>query len=202
LPDDLRWLGERGSGEVSGGVVPGSGGVCPGALGQVDERDQDQRLFNESDCDDQALVRGGLRMMAEAHPDVVLMDIRMPVLDGIEATRRLLGAGAPAPRVLILTTFDEDEYVYAGLRAGASGFLLKSAPPADLVRAIEIVHDGQALLAPGLTQRLIEDYLRRPVVPESSFPELTHRETEIRQEIAGGRSNDEIAEALVISPAT
>ena len=176
-------------------------------------------------CDDQALVRGGLRMMVDAHdhlqvvgeaangrealqlaaerrPDVVLMDIRMPVLDGIEATEQLAGQGGADPRVLILTTFDEDEYVYAALRAGASGFMLKSAPPADLLRAIEIIHEGHALLAPGLTRRLIEDYLRRPIPPVRGFPELTPRETEILQHIAVGRSNNEIAGTLVISPAT
>ncbi len=176
-------------------------------------------------CDDQALVRGGLRMMvdaqdhvqvvgeaangrealqlaAERRPDVVLMDIRMPVLDGIEATEQLAGQGGADARVLMLTTFDEDEYVYAALRAGASGFMLKSAPPADLIRAIEIIHEGHALLAPGLTRRLIGDYLRRPIPPASGFPELTHRETEILQQIAVGRSNNETAETFVISPAT
>lgn len=176
-------------------------------------------------CDDQALVRSGLRMMLEAQPhlevvgeagdgagairlvaerrpDVVLMDIQMPTLDGIEATRRLLVEGADSPRVLILTTFDQDEYVYEALRAGASGFLLKSAPPTDLVRAVELVHDGQALLAPEVTRRLIENGLRWPAPTATGFPELTAREAEILQQIASGRSNLEIATELFISPAT
>src|SRR3954451_13313733 len=129
-------------------------------------------------ADDEALVRGGLRMILEAqpdieiageaddgraalelvarsHPDVVLMDIRMPAVDGLEATRRLLAGEAPAPRVLILTTFDLDEYVYEALRAGASGFLLKSAPPADLVHGVRAVMSGDALLAPAITRRLL-----------------------------------------------
>ena len=136
-------------------------------------------------ADDEALVRGGLRMILEAqpdieiageaddgraalelaarsHPDVVLMDIRMPGLDGLEATRRLLASAAPAPRVLILTTFDLDEYVYEALRAGASGFLLKSARPPELIAAVRAAVAGDTLLAPEITRRLVESYVRRP----------------------------------------
>lgn len=176
-------------------------------------------------CDDQALVRGGLRMMLDAQPDievvgeaadgrqgidaaaqlrpdVVLMDIRMPRVDGIEATRQVLANASGDLRVLVLTTFDEDEYVYAALRAGASGFLLKSAPPAELVRAVHVVHGGQALLAPEVTRRLIEDYLHRPRQSVTGFPELTDRETEILRRIAVGLSNAQIADQLFISEAT
>lgn len=176
-------------------------------------------------CDDQALVRAGLRMMLEAQPflvvvgeagdgrqaidlasrlkpDVVLMDIRMPGVDGIEATRQILASAPDDLRVLVLTTFDEDEYVYAALRAGASGFMLKSAPPADLVRAVQVIHDGQSLLAPEVTRHLIEDYLRRSGPATTGFPELTDRETEIMQQIARGLSNAEIADELFISEAT
>jgi len=175
-------------------------------------------------CDDQALVRGGLRMMldaqddlevvaeagdgrealafaAEVRPDVVLMDIRMPGMDGIEATRRLLDQAGP-PRILVLTTFDEDEYVYAALRAGASGFMLKSAPPAELVRAVRVVHDGQALLSPEVTRHLIEEYLRRPPQKTEGFPELSEREVDVLRQIALGDSNQRIAERLFISEAT
>jgi len=177
-------------------------------------------------CDDQALVRAGLRMILEAHPDlsvvgeagdgyeavdlarelcpdVVLMDIRMPQLDGIEATRRLLGRSGVMCKVLILTTFDADDYVYDALKAGASGFLLKSAPPAELTRAVRLVHEDQALLAPEITRRLIEDFVNRPdTPPEVGFPELTEREIEVLRHLAQGMSNAEISDTLFISQAT
>jgi len=179
-------------------------------------------------CDDEALVRGGLRMILEAqpdiaiageaedgraalelatrvHPDVVLMDIRMPVLDGLEATRLLLGAGARAPRVLVLTTFDLDEYVYEALRAGASGFLLKSARPPELVAAVRGAAAGDTLLAPEITRRLVESYVRRPPPGARASPELaslTNRELEVLRLIAQGRSNGEIAGLLFVSDET
>lgn len=178
--------------------------------------------------DDQALVRSGLRLILETEtditvigeagdgreavesarrmrPDVVLMDIRMPVMDGIEATRRLIEAGLdPEPRVLILTTFDLDEYVYAAIRAGASGFLLKDAPPDDLIHAIRVVARGEALLAPTVTRRLIEEFASRPQ-PEAQpegMGELTERELEVLRRLAAGLSNAEIADVLFVSEAT
>ena len=179
-------------------------------------------------ADDQALMRGGLRMILEAqpdiavvaeasdgreavqvarlrHPDVVLMDIRMPGLNGIEATRDLLRSGEPAPRVLMLTTFDLDEYVYDALKAGASGFLLKNAPPEQLVAGVRAVASGESLLAPDITRRLIEQHLRRPYATDgvpSALADLTERELEVLRLVARGRSNAEIAAALVITEAT
>jgi len=184
-------------------------------------------------ADDQDLVRAGFRMILEAQPDievvaeasdgdaavrlarrhrpdVVLMDVRMPGLDGLEATRRLLdpgtreGAGAP-PRIVILTTFDLDEYVYAALRSGASGFLLKDVSPEHLVGAVRTVAVGDALLAPSITRRLVERYARPAsgvdVAPEA-LASLTPRETEVFRLIARGMSNAEIAEQLIVSEAT
>lgn len=180
-------------------------------------------------ADDQALVRGGFRMILEAQPDlavcgeaadgqqavtlaretrpdVVLMDIRMPILDGIQATRRLLdGAGPEAPHVLILTTFDLDEYVYEAMKAGASGFLLKDVDPPDLAHAVRVIAAGDALLAPAITRRLIERFVRRPL-PGATRPErldeLTERELEVLRLIARGLSNAEIATELYLTPAT
>jgi DNA-binding NarL/FixJ family response regulator len=178
-------------------------------------------------CDDQALVRGGFRAIlgaqpdievvgeaengAEAvalaerrRPDVILMDIRMPVLDGVEATRRLVADGSPA-RILVLTTFDLDEYVHAAIRAGASGFLLKDVTPAKLLEAIRIVAGGDALLAPSVTRRLLERFAATlPAGDQSSdvLAQLTARETEVLRLLAGGLSNAEIASELVVSEAT
>jgi DNA-binding NarL/FixJ family response regulator len=179
-------------------------------------------------ADDMALMRGGLRMILETqpdievvaeaaggreaieaarlhHPDVALMDIRMPGLNGIEATRELLAAGGPAPRVLMLTTFDLDEYVYDALKAGASGFLLKNAPPDQLADGVRAIAAGESLLAPDITRRLIEEHVRRPRttggVPEAVVS-LTDREVEVLRHVARGATNTEIAQMLVISEAT
>ena len=193
-------------------------------------------------ADDQALVRAGFcgivgategfavvgeastgtEAVAEARrsrPDVVLMDVRMPVMDGIEATRQITGRdGDSATRVLILTTFDLDEYVYAALHAGASGFLLKSTEPAELVNAIRVIAAGDALLAPSVTRRLVEEFTRRPVpqarqatrgpapaplrAPAVGLAGITGREREVLALIASGLSNSEIAARLCISEAT
>jgi DNA-binding NarL/FixJ family response regulator len=176
-------------------------------------------------ADDQSLVRGGFRMLltgepdmeivAEAsngleavdkaarfHPTVVLMDIRMPELDGLEATRRILAADEEA-RVLILTTFDLDEYVYEALRSGASGFILKDEPPEQLLAAIRTVAAGDALLSPSVTKRVIKQFTRLPrAEPPKEFDELTTREQEVFRLIAAGHSNAEIGEALFISDTT
>ena len=139
-------------------------------------------------------------------PDVLLMDIRMPGMDGIEATRRITGSEqAGAARVLILTTFDLDDYVYAALRAGASGFLLKDTPPADLLAAIRVIAAGDALLAPAVTRRLIAEFARRPEPgqqPAATLAGITDREREVLTLIARGLSNAEIAQALHVTMAT
>jgi DNA-binding NarL/FixJ family response regulator len=180
-------------------------------------------------ADDQAMVREGFAAVLAAQPgllvvgqaadgadavhqarhlqpDIVLMDVRMPVMDGLQATRQILAAASPArPRVLMLTTFDLDEYVYEALRAGASGFLLKDATAAELVHAVRVVAAGDALLAPSVTRRLITDFARQPP-PGAPFPAalgaLTPRETEVLRLIAHGLSNTEISDTLVIAEQT
>ena len=179
-------------------------------------------------ADDQALVRAGFKMILDAEddldvvgeaadgleaveltrrlkPDVVLMDIRMPQLDGIEATRRVIALGAEPPvRVLMLTTFDLNEYVYEALRAGASGFLLKDVPPEQLAAGIRIVAQGEALLAPSITKRLIQEFAAAPraAPPPAGLDELTARELEVFKLVARGLSNAEIAQELIVSETT
>jgi DNA-binding NarL/FixJ family response regulator len=178
-------------------------------------------------ADDQALVRGGFRLILDAQqdievvgeaadgrqaltrarelePDVVLMDIRMPELDGLQATRRLLHDDS-SPRVLILTTFDLDEYVYEAMKAGASGFLVKDVRPEQLADAVRVVATGEALLAPTITRRLIEQFVRRPAPTSCPPPELSglsERELEVLKLIARGLSNAEIAQSLFVTDAT
>ena len=178
--------------------------------------------------DDQGLVRAGFRALLDdagdievvgeagdgaaavelarsARPDVVLMDIRMPVLDGLEATRRIVADELLAGvRVLVLTTFELDEYVFEALRVGASGFLVKNTEPADLIRGVRAVASGDALLSPGVTRRLVAEFATRAREPRPSpeLGQLTDREREVMGLVAAGLSNDEIAARLVVSPAT
>ena len=180
-------------------------------------------------ADDQALVRGGLRKIVEtepdmavvaeaadglqavdaaraSRPDVAVLDVRMPRLDGIEAARRITAAaGVGGPRVLMLTTFGLDDYVFSALRAGASGFMLKDAPPEELVEAIRVVAAGSALLSPAVTRAVIEEFARHPAGATAGSPrldELTAREREVLLLLCRGRSNSEIAADLVVSEAT
>ncbi|MDX8049915.1 response regulator transcription factor [Lentzea sp. BCCO 10_0798] len=143
-----------------------------------------------------------VRVVSETVPDVVLMDVRMPAFDGIEATRRIATAFGSRIAVIILTTFDFDEYVFSALRAGASGFLLKDTRPEDLVQAVRAVASGDALLAPAVTKRLIKEFVRGPVVGLGELDALTKRENEIMVLVARGLSNSEIAERYHLSEAT
>jgi DNA-binding NarL/FixJ family response regulator len=176
-------------------------------------------------ADDQALVRGGFRMIldarpdlsvigeaadgaaavamtAELAPDVVLMDIRMPVMDGLEATRRIVSSGGTT-RIVVLTTYDADDSVFAALRAGASGFLLKDARPADLVEAVRVVAAGEAMLAPSVTRRLLDRMVAGPTAgAPAELRELTDREQEVLRLVAGALSNAEIAQRLSLSETT
>src|SRR4029450_9757745 len=162
-------------------------------------------LSGEDDIEVVAEASNGLEAVAQAarfHPTVVLMDIRMPQLDGLEATRRILAADSTA-RILILTTFDLDEYVYEALRSGASGFVLKDDPPEQLLAAIRVVADGEALLSPAITKRVIKQFTRIPGPgPPRQLDELTDRELEVFRLIARGLSNAEIARELYISDTT
>ena len=179
-------------------------------------------------ADDQAMVRAGFRMLLEAQPDievvgeaedgvttisavrnldpdVVLMDIQMPVMDGLEATRHIVAEQSKvSTRVLILTTFERDEYIFESLRAGASGFILKNAPPEDLINAIRVVAEGNALLAPSVTRRIITEFAKKPVPKtyEEVIKRLTEREIEVLRLVARGKTNEEIAGELVIGEAT
>ncbi|GAB2877217.1 response regulator [Microbulbifer echini] len=165
-------------------------------------------LDNEPDIEVAAEAATGIEAIKAAcahQPDIILMDIRMPEMDGLEATARILEASDATCRVIILTTFDPDEYVFCALRAGASGFVLKDIPPESLVEAVRTVAEGGAMLAPGITQRLISQFAQKMGAGRNlseRLERLTTREREVLEAIAAGKSNAEIAEALFIGPAT
>jgi len=177
-------------------------------------------------ADDEALVRSGLRLIVDSAPDlevvgeagdgaeavqlvrnlqpqVILMDVQMPIADGVEATRRIVQSGTPT-NVLILTTFNRDDYLYQAMKAGASGYLLKSSPPEQLINAVRVVAAGDALLAPSITRQLIDEYTNRPrpSTAPAEFNQLTDRETEVVLLVASGLSNGEIAEKLFVAEST
>ncbi|GAB2569208.1 DNA-binding response regulator [Paractinoplanes abujensis] len=176
--------------------------------------------------DDQPMIRAGIHAILDSQPDlsvvgeaengrvavertrslrpdVVLMDVRMPELDGLAATREILGAGGATPKVLMLTTFDIDDYVYEALRSGASGFLLKDSEPEELMRAVRVVADSEALLSPRITRRLIENFVdTQPTAPSTALNALTDREREVLRHVAMGMSNAEIAKELFIAEQT
>ncbi len=178
-------------------------------------------------ADDQAMVRAGFRLILEAaadidvlaeacdgeeavsiterlRPDIVLMDVQMPGMDGLEATRRITQRPELASRVVILTTFERDDYVFGALRSGASGFLLKNAPPEELVHGVRVVAGGDALLAPSVTRRIVEEYAQRPAprARDNGLDRLTERELEVMRLLAGGKSNAELAAALYVGEGT
>ena len=167
-------------------------------------------MFLEAEPDIEVVgeAEDGAVAIAAVHslqPDVVLMDIQMPVMDGLEATRRILGSESGAIiRVLILTTFERDEYIFEALRAGASGFLLKNAPPEDLIAAIRVVAEGNALLAPSVTRRNIEEFAQRPIPTsrKDDLNQLTEREIEVLRLLAKGKTNAEIADTLIVGETT
>src|SRR5262245_504020 len=164
------------------------------------ETEDDLEVVGEAEDGGKAIVAA-----ESTRPDVVLMDVQMPVMDGLEATRRIVAAAVDGrPRVLILTTFERDEYIFEALRAGASGFLLKNAPPEDLIDAVRIVAAGDALLAPPVTRRIIAEFARRPpaVLRPLDLTHLTEREIDVLRLVARGLTNAEIADALSIGEAT
>jgi DNA-binding NarL/FixJ family response regulator len=207
----------------------GNDGVCARGSGYPGARGARHVTVRILIADDQALIRAGFRMILDAeeglevvgeashgeeavelartvNPDVVLMDIRMPEVDGIEATRRILAAAGERPvRVLMLTTFDANEYVYEALRAGASGFLLKDVPPEQLAAGVRVVAEGEALLAPSITRRVIQEFASaapRRAEPPPGMDELTARELEVFKLVARGLSNAEIASELIVGETT